>query len=225
MALSDAQEHAVIAAPSIVHSAVAVALTSVADASLVVVRQGKSQISDVVEAKMTLEAMGVPAIGMVLLTGEVPDEPAEHLLDDRADAVTLPERRSQSFSDSREDLTTSDRPRRRQAPALICDEVWSEVSLPTRSSAGAPARGAGSVAISTAVDQVLSSASNALMVFVLAQVSSAGQFGIIGLLITVLAVCTGFNRGALGTPLLLTSNLKNRQIVAESGYAAHVVAV
>jgi hypothetical protein len=93
------------------------------------------------------------------------------------------------------------------------------LSLPARSSAGAPARGAGSVAISTAVDQVLSSASNALVVFVLAQVSSAGQFGIIGLLITVLTVCTGFNRGALGTPLLLTSNLKNRQIVAESNYA------
>ena len=93
------------------------------------------------------------------------------------------------------------------------------MSLPTRSSAGAPARGAASLAISTTVDQVLSSASNALMVFVLAQVSSAGQFGIIGLLITVLGVCMGFDRGALGTPLLLTSNLTNRQIVAESNYA------
>jgi capsular polysaccharide biosynthesis protein/Mrp family chromosome partitioning ATPase len=90
LALSDGQEHAVIAAPSIVHSSVAVALTSVADVSVVVVRQGKSQISDVVEAKMTLEAMGVPAIGMVLLTGEVSDEPAEHLLGDRADAVLCP---------------------------------------------------------------------------------------------------------------------------------------
>jgi hypothetical protein len=103
--------------------------------------------------------------------------------------------------------------------STICDGGWSEVSLPTRSSAAAPARGAASVAISTAVDQVLSSASNALMVFVLAQVSSAGQFGIIGLLITMVGVCTGFDRGALGTPLLLTSNLKNRQIVAESDYA------
>jgi hypothetical protein len=93
------------------------------------------------------------------------------------------------------------------------------VSLPTRSSAGAPARGAASVAISTTVDQMLSSASNALMVFVLAQVSSAGQFGIIGLLISVLAFCITFDRGALGTPLLLTSNLKDRQIVAESNYA------
>ena len=93
------------------------------------------------------------------------------------------------------------------------------MSLPTRSSAGAPARGAASMAISTTVDQVLSSASNALMVFVLAQVSSAGQFGIIGLLISVLAFCITFDRGALGTPLLLTSNLTNRQIVAESNYA------
>jgi capsular polysaccharide biosynthesis protein len=90
LASSDSQEHAVIAAPSIVHSSVAVALTSVADASLVVVRQGKSQISDVVEAKMTLEAMRVPAIGMVLLTGEVSDEPAEHLFGDYTDAVLCP---------------------------------------------------------------------------------------------------------------------------------------
>jgi hypothetical protein len=93
------------------------------------------------------------------------------------------------------------------------------LSLPTRSSVGPAARGAGSVAISTTVDQVLSSASNALMVFVLAQVSTARQFGIIALLITVLAVCTGFNRGALGTPLLLSSNLKVRQIEAETAYA------
>ena len=75
------------------------------------------------------------------------------------------------------------------------------------------------MALLTTVDQVLSSASNALMVFALAQVSSAPQFGIIALLITVLAVWTGFNRGALGTPLLLTSNLSARQITAESGYA------
>jgi hypothetical protein len=93
------------------------------------------------------------------------------------------------------------------------------VSLPTRSSAGAPATCAASVAISTAVDQILSSASNALLVFVLAQVSSAGEFGIIGLLITVVGVCAGFDRGALGTPLLLTGNLTNRQIVAESDHA------
>jgi capsular polysaccharide biosynthesis protein/Mrp family chromosome partitioning ATPase len=90
LALSDAQEHAVIAAPSIVHSSLAVALTCVADASLIVVRPGKSQVADVVEAKMTLVAMGVPLIGMVLLTGQVSDERAEHLLGDRADALICP---------------------------------------------------------------------------------------------------------------------------------------
>lgn len=84
---------------------------------------------------------------------------------------------------------------------------------------GTPTRGAGSVAAWTTADQVLASGSNALMVCVLAQVSSAGQFGIIALLITVLAVCTGFTRGALGTPLLLTSNLGDRQIVAEASFA------
>jgi capsular polysaccharide biosynthesis protein len=90
LALSDGQEHAVIAGPSIAHSAVAVALTSVAAASLVVVRQGKSQTCDVLEAKMTLEAMGVPAIGMVVITGELPEQPAEYLLGDRADATPSP---------------------------------------------------------------------------------------------------------------------------------------
>lgn len=84
------EEHIVVAAPSIVHSALAVALTSVAHASLVVVRQGKSQTSDVIEAKMTLEAMGVPAVGIVVLTGEVPVPPAERLPGDRADAVLCP---------------------------------------------------------------------------------------------------------------------------------------
>jgi hypothetical protein len=76
------------------------------------------------------------------------------------------------------------------------------LSLPTCSSPGAPARGAGSVAILTKVDvdQVLSSASNALMVFVLAQVSSAGQFGIIAVLISMVAACTGFNRGTSHHP-------------------------
>jgi len=93
------------------------------------------------------------------------------------------------------------------------------LSRPTCSSAGAPVRGAGLVAILTTVDQVLSSASNALMAFVLAQVSSAGQFGIIGLLIAMFAGGMVFNRGALGTPLLLTSKLPKRQIVAESDYA------
>jgi len=83
----------------------------------------------------------------------------------------------------------------------------------------ATTRSAGPEALLTTADQVLSSASNALMVFAVAQVSTASVFGIVALLITVVAVCTGFNRGALGTPILLASNLTARQITVESGYA------
>lgn len=89
--------------------------------------------------------------------------------------------------------------------------------------ASAHARRSGSLVVATVIDQSLSSASNALMVLVLAQVSSAGQFGIIALMITLLAVCTGFNRGALGTPLLLTSDHQNNhRTFAEAGYATTV---
>ncbi|QZH64913.1 MULTISPECIES: MATE family efflux transporter [Mycolicibacterium] len=71
----------------------------------------------------------------------------------------------------------------------------------------------------TTADQVLSSASNALMVFAVAQVSPAEQFGIVALLVTVATTWIGFNRGALGTALLLTSNMHRREISAEGGYA------
>lgn len=47
----------------------------------------------------------------------------------------------------------------------------------------------------TTADQVLSSASNALMVFAVAQVSPAEQFGIVALLVTVATTWIGFNRG------------------------------
>lgn len=80
-------------------------------------------------------------------------------------------------------------------------------------------RSGGTVAIATMASQVLSSASNALVVFVLAQASSAELFGVVALMVTTVAVCTGFSRGALGTPLLLTSALPHRQIAAEAGYA------
>jgi O-antigen/teichoic acid export membrane protein len=79
--------------------------------------------------------------------------------------------------------------------------------------------GTKSTAILTTGDQILSSASNALIVFTLAQTSSADQFGLIALIVTVVAVCTGFSRGAFGTPLLLTSDLEHRQIASEAGYA------
>ena len=67
MPISDFDGHIVIAGPSIAHSSVAVALTAIADCALIVVMQGKSLVPDVVEAKMTLDAMGTPAIGMVLV--------------------------------------------------------------------------------------------------------------------------------------------------------------
>lgn len=76
-----------------------------------------------------------------------------------------------------------------------------------------------SIAVATTADQVLSSASNALMVFAIAQVSPAEQFGIVALLVTVATTWIGFNRGALGTVLLLTSNMGRRDISSEGGYA------
>ena len=69
MPISDSDEHIVIAGPSIAHSSIAVALTAIADCALIVVTQGKSLVSDVFEAKMTLDAMGTPVIGMVLVIG------------------------------------------------------------------------------------------------------------------------------------------------------------
>ncbi|WP_166903232.1 hypothetical protein [Mycobacterium sp. DL440] len=76
-----------------------------------------------------------------------------------------------------------------------------------------------SIGVITTADQVLSSASNALMVFAVAQVSPAEQFGIVALLVTVATTWIGFNRGALGTALLLTSNMHRREVSAEGGYA------
>lgn len=61
------QEYAVIAGPSIVHTPVAVALTSIADAALVVATGKSSRIADIAEAKYTLEAMKTDALGVILL--------------------------------------------------------------------------------------------------------------------------------------------------------------
>lgn len=76
-----------------------------------------------------------------------------------------------------------------------------------------------SLAVYTSIDQVLSSSSNALLVFALARVSSVEQFGAVVLLVAGVSAVIGFNRGALGTPMLLTSNLERRWIIAESEYA------
>jgi hypothetical protein len=66
---------------------------------------------------------------------------------------------------------------------------------------------------------VVSSASNALLIVALATTSSADLFGLIGIMVAVVMVCLGFNRGALGTPLLLTSHMSRDDIATESGYA------
>lgn len=61
-------EYAVIAGPSIVHTPVAVALTSIADVGLLVATTKSSRLADVEEAKYTLAAMNLPALGVILLT-------------------------------------------------------------------------------------------------------------------------------------------------------------
>lgn len=76
----------------------------------------------------------------------------------------------------------------------------------------------------TTLDQVLSSASNALLVFVLAQSNSVEDFGTVAVLLTFATCWLGFNRGALGTPILLASDLRARDVSIESGYAASWVA-
>jgi O-antigen/teichoic acid export membrane protein len=76
-----------------------------------------------------------------------------------------------------------------------------------------------SIALLTTIDQTLSSASNALLLFVLAQLATVAQFGVISLLIAIVTAWVGFNRGAVGTPVLLVSNLTKRDIVIEAGYA------
>jgi capsular polysaccharide biosynthesis protein len=63
-------EYAVIAGPSIVHTPLAVALTSVADSGLLVATTKSTRLADIDEAKHTLEAMSLPALGVVLLRPE-----------------------------------------------------------------------------------------------------------------------------------------------------------
>lgn len=75
------------------------------------------------------------------------------------------------------------------------------------------------VALLTTVDQLLSSVSNALLLFTVAQTASLSEFGITALLVAVSAGWMAFNRGALGAPVLLVSNLAIDEIRAEAGYA------
>lgn len=71
----------------------------------------------------------------------------------------------------------------------------------------------------TSADQALSSLSNALLLFAVAQTATVAQFGAIALLVALVSTVMCFNRGALGTPILLASNLRLREIRTESGYA------
>jgi O-antigen/teichoic acid export membrane protein len=57
------------------------------------------------------------------------------------------------------------------------------------------------------------------MILALAQASTVGQFGIAALLMAVITMVLGFNRGAIGTVLLLLSNYQQKQIRSEAGYS------
>lgn len=74
-------------------------------------------------------------------------------------------------------------------------------------------------AVLTTLDQILSSASNALVLLSLAQVSGIQTYAIVAVVAAVVSSTLGFNRGALGTPILLISNLPRSEITRESGYA------
>jgi Mrp family chromosome partitioning ATPase len=88
--VSGAQEHIIIAAPSITHTSLAVALTAVADGALVVVKERSSHVSDVLEAKRTLDAMEIPVIGMVLVSGTAGEEQIKQVRDHRVDFTSSP---------------------------------------------------------------------------------------------------------------------------------------
>src|SRR3954467_4188048 len=77
----------------------------------------------------------------------------------------------------------------------------------------------GSIALFTTIDQILASASNGLLLFVLAQAATVAEFGVIALLVAIVFTWIGFNRGSLATPILLVSKLSKHQIIVESGYA------
>jgi O-antigen/teichoic acid export membrane protein len=70
----------------------------------------------------------------------------------------------------------------------------------------------------TTIDQVLSSASNALLLFSLALVASVQTFGNVTLLLAIMWIFLSFNRGAIGNPLLLVSSMTHREIRVESSY-------
>lgn len=74
-------------------------------------------------------------------------------------------------------------------------------------------------ALAGGIDQVFSSLSNGLIIYAIAVVASVADFGRIGLVMTLLAAAIGVLRGALGTPLLLSSAKSVTDVRRAGGYA------
>lgn len=77
----------------------------------------------------------------------------------------------------------------------------------------------------SAGDQILSSVSNAVILFAMAGPSSVTEFGLAVLVFSIITAALGFVRGAAGTPLLLMSANSLRSIRKESEFAAGAAAV
>lgn len=82
-----------------------------------------------------------------------------------------------------------------------------------------PSRFSKARALAGGVDQVFSSLSNGLIIYAIAVVTSVADFGRVGLVLTLLSAAIGVLRGALGTPLLLSSAKSVTDVRREGGYA------
>ncbi|WP_124713077.1 hypothetical protein [Mycolicibacterium nivoides] len=74
-------------------------------------------------------------------------------------------------------------------------------------------------ALAGGIDQAFSSLSNGLIIYAIAVVTTVADFGRVGLVMTLLAAAIGVLRGALGTPLLLSSAKSVTDVRREGGYA------
>jgi len=74
-------------------------------------------------------------------------------------------------------------------------------------------------------DQVMSSLSNALVVFAIARSTSVADFGHAALMFSIVAAAIGVSRGAIGTPLLLMGGANPDDIRLEARSAAGAAAV
>lgn len=82
-----------------------------------------------------------------------------------------------------------------------------------------PRASSGSRVAAIAIDQAFSSASNGLIVYAVAIVSTPQFFGIVSVLMTSIIVILACTRGALGTPLLLKSNQSEDALRQEAMYS------